>query len=197
MHLLTRVVFIRLWQMAFWMPRCVLSNYVCACTRGNYQPTCIETFQVIQCMCFPSWLLDVNECSVNGGGCEHHCENNPGGFECHCQPGYKLHWNKKDCIGKPVARPTGDSRSLSLLCAAMMCMRLLWKVCGRATQTPDVFPPPQKTGDTLSGSVVLFFSFKISFLGFKEMEAILDSLLRPLSVCWTLFPHVCHALNSA
>uniref|UniRef100_A0A8C5C8W0 Signal peptide, CUB domain, EGF-like 2 n=1 Tax=Gadus morhua TaxID=8049 RepID=A0A8C5C8W0_GADMO len=92
--------------------------------------TCVNSPGSFECVCNKGYTLyglahcgDVNECSVNGGGCEHHCENNPGGFECHCQPGYKLHWNKKDCIGKPVARPTGDSRSLSLLCAAMMCMR--------------------------------------------------------------------------
>lgn len=45
-------------------------------------------------------LSDINECSVNNGGCEHICENTMGGFECFCHPGYKLHWNKKDCIGK-------------------------------------------------------------------------------------------------
>lgn len=45
-------------------------------------------------------FLDINECSVNNGGCGHICENAIGGFQCHCHPGYKLHWNKKDCIGK-------------------------------------------------------------------------------------------------
>lgn len=43
---------------------------------------------------------DINECSLNNGGCEHTCENTMGSFECHCHAGYKLHWNKKDCIGK-------------------------------------------------------------------------------------------------
>lgn len=44
----------------------------------------------------------MNECSVNNGGCEHGCENTVGGFECFCRPGYKLHWNKKDCISKSM-----------------------------------------------------------------------------------------------
>lgn len=43
---------------------------------------------------------DINECSLNNGGCEHTCENTMGSFECHCHAGYRLHWNKKDCIGK-------------------------------------------------------------------------------------------------
>lgn len=50
----------------------------------------------------PRLLPDINECSVNNGGCEHGCENTMGGFECFCHPGYRLHWNKKDCIGKPT-----------------------------------------------------------------------------------------------
>lgn len=59
---------------------------------------------------------DINECSVNNGGCEQGCENTLGGFECHCHPGYKLHWNKKDCVGKTV--PTD----------AMMCAWCVWCV---------------------------------------------------------------------
>jgi hypothetical protein len=51
---------------------------------------------------FPVFFSDINECSVNNGGCEQGCENTMGGFECQCHPGYKLHWNKKDCIGKTV-----------------------------------------------------------------------------------------------
>lgn len=46
---------------------------------------------------------DVNECSVNNGGCEQGCENTPGGFQCFCHAGYRLHWNKKDCVGKKLA----------------------------------------------------------------------------------------------
>uniref|UniRef100_A0AAQ5YC15 Signal peptide, CUB and EGF-like domain-containing protein 2 n=1 Tax=Amphiprion ocellaris TaxID=80972 RepID=A0AAQ5YC15_AMPOC len=54
---------------------------------------------------FPLFISDINECSVNNGGCEQGCENTMGGFECFCRPGYKLHWNKKDCNGKSVPLP--------------------------------------------------------------------------------------------
>lgn len=26
--------------------------------------------------------------------------NTPGDYECLCHSNYKLHWNKKDCVGK-------------------------------------------------------------------------------------------------
>lgn len=63
-------------------------------------------------------LPDINECSVNNGGCEHGCENTMGGFECFCHPGYRLHWNKKDCIGKPTPPAT---RGVSEMCVTL-CM---------------------------------------------------------------------------
>lgn len=46
------------------------------------------------------YFPDTNECSVNNGGCQQVCVNTVGSYECHCHSGYKLHWNKKDCVGK-------------------------------------------------------------------------------------------------
>ena len=44
-------------------------------------------------------FVDIDECSINRGGCKYGCVNMLGSYECTCPPGYKLHWNKKDCIG--------------------------------------------------------------------------------------------------
>ena len=44
-------------------------------------------------------VLDINECSINNGGCEYECHNMPGGAECSCPRNHKLHENGKDCIG--------------------------------------------------------------------------------------------------
>ncbi|CDQ85449.1 unnamed protein product [Oncorhynchus mykiss] len=77
--------------------------------------TCVNSPGGFECVCNKGYTLyglahcgDINECSVNNGGCEQGCENTMGGFECHCHPGYKLHWNKKDCIeaeGFPATKP--------------------------------------------------------------------------------------------
>lgn len=42
---------------------------------------------------------DVDECSINRGGCKFGCINTPGSYQCTCPAGCKLHWNKKDCVG--------------------------------------------------------------------------------------------------
>ncbi|ESO97499.1 hypothetical protein LOTGIDRAFT_104341, partial [Lottia gigantea] len=42
----------------------------------------------------------INECADNNGGCQNGCENTIGSYKCACRPGFKLHANKKDCIGK-------------------------------------------------------------------------------------------------
>ena len=50
--------------------------------------------------CVNHFPLDVNECSVRNGDCDHICKNKQGSFECRCKVGYKLHSDKKTCSGK-------------------------------------------------------------------------------------------------
>ena len=45
-------------------------------------------------------FADKNECAENNGGCQHLCVNTDGHYHCACRPGYKLHQNSRDCIGK-------------------------------------------------------------------------------------------------
>ena len=35
-------------------------------------------------------IVDVNECNVNNGGCEHSCTNTDGSYTCSCNTGYQL-----------------------------------------------------------------------------------------------------------
>uniref|UniRef100_A0A8D2LHC3 Signal peptide, CUB and EGF-like domain-containing protein 2 n=1 Tax=Varanus komodoensis TaxID=61221 RepID=A0A8D2LHC3_VARKO len=68
---------------------------------------CINHAGTFECTCLKGYILygfthcgDINECSINNGGCQHTCINTLGDYQCHCKAGHKLHWNKKDCVGK-------------------------------------------------------------------------------------------------
>jgi len=46
-----------------------------------------------------TWLrADINECSVNNGGCSHGCVNSVGSYHCTCRPRHQLHYNQRDCL---------------------------------------------------------------------------------------------------
>ena len=44
--------------------------------------------------------LDVNECKISNGGCQHQCRNNNGSYICQCNEGFSLGDNGKNCFGK-------------------------------------------------------------------------------------------------
>lgn len=44
--------------------------------------------------------LDVNECEIGNGGCDHECTNSQGSFECTCRTGYLLAADNATCLGK-------------------------------------------------------------------------------------------------
>lgn len=47
----------------------------------------------------PSSCLDIDECSIDNGGCTHFCINLPGTYECSCPPGHLLSSaDNKTCI---------------------------------------------------------------------------------------------------
>jgi hypothetical protein len=41
--------------------------------------------------------LDVDECTLNNGGCEHYCDNTQGSFRCRCKAGFQLAEDKWSC----------------------------------------------------------------------------------------------------
>ena len=44
--------------------------------------------------------VDINECSINNGGCSHQCNNIPGSFYCGCPEGTTMAANNFTCVGK-------------------------------------------------------------------------------------------------
>lgn len=46
------------------------------------------------------FLLDIDECSMNNGGCSQICNNSVGGYNCACYPGYEFDPSLQDCAGR-------------------------------------------------------------------------------------------------
>ena len=44
-------------------------------------------------------FLDVDECAIANGGCEHECINTEGSFYCDCRDGHMLESNNRTCEG--------------------------------------------------------------------------------------------------
>lgn len=47
-----------------------------------------------------NFLIDINECLTNNGGCAQICSNTVGSFTCSCRPGYSLNSDRRGCSGK-------------------------------------------------------------------------------------------------
>ncbi|KAJ6659854.1 hypothetical protein lerEdw1_018310 [Lerista edwardsae] len=84
---------------------------------------CVNTPGSFQCLCHKGYTLyglthcgDVDECSINRGGCKFGCINTPGSYECTCPAGCKLHWNKKDCIELVICLAGTISPRATLTC---------------------------------------------------------------------------------
>ena len=52
-------------------------------------------------MCFTCVcnIIDVNECGVNNGGCQHTCVSSEGTHHCECKSGYQLNSDGRTCTG--------------------------------------------------------------------------------------------------
>ena len=60
----------------------------------------------VDCMCEISFVIcnfiDINECAVNNGQCDHNCHNTEGSYYCTCKEGYVLLTDQRGCSGENV-----------------------------------------------------------------------------------------------
>ena len=48
------------------------------------------------------FIIDIDECNEDNGGCEQICNNTVGSYECFCRDGYELDSNGINCTGTYV-----------------------------------------------------------------------------------------------
>lgn len=70
------------------------------------------------CYCLAGWTgqtcsTDIDECSLNNGGCEHTCTNVPGSYRCDCNEGFILRSDAKHCRKSEERRNEVISKELS------------------------------------------------------------------------------------
>ena len=46
-----------------------------------------------------NYLVDINECDLDNGGCNQTCSNIPASFLCGCNPGFQLDGDRTTCNG--------------------------------------------------------------------------------------------------
>lgn len=65
--------------------------------------------------CIALFKIDMDECAIDNGGCQHECRNTLGSYACWCHNGYTLHENGHDCkeggCKHEVRVPTGTVSS--------------------------------------------------------------------------------------
>ncbi|XP_074622474.1 uncharacterized protein LOC141880812 isoform X2 [Acropora palmata] len=85
---------------------------VCHNTPGSYICSCVSGFQLAS---DGKSCSDINECSVNNGGCSHHCYNIPGAHYCGCPEGTTMAANNLTCVEPGVTVTCGEhNMSLSI-----------------------------------------------------------------------------------
>ena len=61
-------------------------------------------------------FLDIDECLINNGSCDHNCHNSDGSYTCSCSNGYQLNSDGHACDGKFVITITTKSDTNWELC---------------------------------------------------------------------------------
>ncbi|XP_044165773.1 uncharacterized protein LOC114963338 isoform X8 [Acropora millepora] len=85
---------------------------VCHNTPGSYICSCVRGYQLAS---DGKSCSDINECSVNNGGCSHHCYNIPGAHYCGCPEGTTMAANNLTCVEPGVSVTCGEhNMSLSI-----------------------------------------------------------------------------------
>uniref|UniRef100_A0A673I3V1 Fibrillin-1-like n=1 Tax=Sinocyclocheilus rhinocerous TaxID=307959 RepID=A0A673I3V1_9TELE len=71
-----------------------LGQCVCVCVVGRYQCSCNTGYKSTEDRLS---CIDIDECTIENGGCETFCTNSEGSYECSCRRGYALMPDLRSC----------------------------------------------------------------------------------------------------
>lgn len=81
----------------------IIGSYTCSCQSGfvlnNDNHNCTGIHQLLLMWNYYEFLLDINECLINNGGCHHNCSNSIGSYTCQCNDGFTSTNNGEQCTG--------------------------------------------------------------------------------------------------
>lgn len=87
--------------------------------------------------------IDINECSVNNGGCQQRCINTPGDFTCSCNVGFELYQDNGTASyyieSSENGKRDGDTYQISKSCVPVMCPSLNAPDNGVVLSTKDKY----------------------------------------------------------
>ena len=80
-----------------------IGSYSCSCQTSGYtldgnKHNCSGMYQFNYILKLEI-ILDINECTMNNGGCAQLCTNTPGSYQCNCNNGYTLNLDRHNCSG--------------------------------------------------------------------------------------------------
>lgn len=68
------------------------------------------------------YLIDINECNINEGGCSYICNNNFGIYFCFCSLGYELYvyfdFNNISLVDGEIGIRAGDKIRINYICVS-------------------------------------------------------------------------------
>jgi len=116
---------------------------------ARYIRLIIQDFVVSPCLqlelmgCTRMECNDINECSVNNGGCHQKCINSPGSSACTCTTGYELYTQNGTAgffiEGSETGLKDGDTHRLNKTCVPKMCPTIAAPENGLLLSTKDKY----------------------------------------------------------
>ena len=65
---------------------------------------------------YRTYSLDIDECELSNGGCEHHCSNLIGSYGCSCDDGFVLNSDDRNCTGRYIHRVIQSMVDTTITC---------------------------------------------------------------------------------